>query len=266
MTAAVLPVCDSPEVVFDELMEELRYALTNRPRDLQKAIGPSEVGEPCSRALIAKLAGLPEADEGVNWRADVGTAVHAMFERIISRSVLQAGPSPRFLLEQRVTVGMVAGQPLAGSCDLFDTASGCVWDWKTKSKTQMAKHRRNGPGRKYEVQFQCYGLGMELAGHRVTSVGAIYLPRDGEWGDVFYQAIPYDPQIAIDALARANQLHALASLLGAEQAMALYPPCDDEWCRRCKDPNALAARPGHPGPSRTPGLLATSTRELFAAK
>lgn len=258
MTAAPIPTVDTPQIVFEELMEELRYALTNRPRDLQVALGPSEVGEPCARTLIAKLAGLPEPDEGVNWRADVGTAVHALFADIFERSVLQQGPDgPRFLLEQRVTVGTVAGQPLTGSCDLFDTASGCVWDWKTKSKTQLKKHRRHGPGRKYEVQFQCYGLGMANAGHRVTSVGAIYLPRDGDWSDVFYQAKPYDPQVAIDAMERANQLHALTRLLGAEQAMDLYPKCDDEFCRRCGNYRA---------PYGAPRELAASTRELFAAK
>lgn len=257
MTAAALPICDQPDVVFEELVEEIRHAITNHPRTLQKRIGPSEIGEPCSRALIAKLMGEPEPEEPPNWRATVGTAIHGWLEETFGRSVLQGGQDgPRFLLEKRVTVGTIGGARITGSCDLFDVPTGCVWDWKTKSKTQMSKHKRHGPGEKYRVQFHLYGYGMAAAGHRVTSVGMVCLPRDGEFSDIFHWAEPYDPQVAVNAIARANQLHTLASTFGVQAAQQMYPACDEPYCRTCGN---------YRSPFGAPKQVASNTAELFSA-
>lgn len=237
--AAVLPECDQPEVVFDELIEEIRHAIVNHPRSQQTRIGPSEIGNPCSRALIEKLMGIPEPPEPPNWRATVGTAIHEWLEQVFSGSVLQRGQSgPRFLLEQRVTVGQIGGVDITGSCDLFDTGSGSVWDWKTKSRTSMQNHKRNGPGPTYRTQAHLYGRGMAAAGHRVTSVGFVFLMRDGMLSDTWHWAEPYDEQIAIDALDRANQLHTLATTFGIDAALAMFPDCGGDYCRTCKKTRA----------------------------
>jgi LAGLIDADG-like domain len=66
------------------------YALTLRrvvidyaahsPRTLQTALGPSEIGTPCDRQVVGKLAGLPQTNHIVDpWASIVGTALHAWF-------------------------------------------------------------------------------------------------------------------------------------------------------------------------------------------
>jgi hypothetical protein len=230
----VAPSADDPLVVFDEMMEEIRTNLMSRPRDLQKRIGPSEIGEPCDRVLISKLLEVPEAKEGPNWRAWVGTCMHDGLENIFASSFMQrASAQPRFLLEQQVTVGRIGDWDLTGKCDLFDILTGCVWDWKSKSKTQHLLARRHGLGPKYRAQFHCYGLGMANLGYEVKHVGGIFMLRDGELRDSFPLFEPYDPQIALGALERANQLYALGKMLGVDVARSLYPPCDYEFCRDC---------------------------------
>lgn len=233
MTLLSLPICDRPEVVFQELMEEVAQALANQPRNLQARPGPSEIGEVCDRTLIGKLLEVPEAEQGVNWRAWVGTCMHAGLEKIFANSFMQACDPPRFLLEQEVTVGMIGDWPLVGHCDLFDTASGCVWDWKSKSKTQHLASKRHGMEQKIRVQAHCYGLGIANLGHTVKHVGGIFMRRDGEFTDTFPLFEPFNPQIALDALARANRLYALGKALGTDLAMAQYPKCEYEFCRLC---------------------------------
>lgn len=225
---------NQPEVVFDEIIEQIRWAIEHQPRSLQERIGPSEIGEPCPRALIAKLMGLPEPDELPNFRAWVGVCMHTGFERILADCMLQhAGQTPRYLLEQEVSVGTIGGVEITGHCDCFDTWSGTVVDHKSKSRTRMTDHRRHGPGPGYRVQAHLYGYGWARRGYWVNNVMNIYYPRDGELHDVFYWAEPYDESIAIAAMERANQLYELATLLGADVAMQQFPPCDGEFCRVC---------------------------------
>jgi hypothetical protein len=259
MTAA-LDLADSPEVLFVELMEEISHFILNQPRNVQSRIGPSGIGEPCSRELIANLMELPSAEDESkpNWRAYVGTCMHDGLQGIFEQSFQQSidGRDPRFLTEKRVTVGRIGDWDLTGSCDLFDTWSGTVWDWKTKSATQHTKARRHGLTPLYRVQFHCYGLGMHNLGYEVKRVGGIFLLRDGELADSFQVSEPFDPTIAYAALGRANQLYALAQLVGAETAMSLYPPCTEEFCRRCGN-----YKPYVP-PSREPQ---NNVRDLVAA-
>lgn len=252
--------CNSPQVVFEEIVGELRESIVNHPRSLQRRIGPSEIGNPCPRGLIAALFDLPKLPEPPNLRAWVGTQMHAGMEGIMADSFMQhAADSPRYLLEHKVTVGEIAGEPLTGSVDCFDVLSGTVVDYKSKSKTRLLDHRRHGPGLTYRVQAHSYGLGMFNAGYDVNQVMFLFLPRDGEFSDIFYWAEPFDPQIALDALTRANQLHALGVLLTPQGALDALPHCDGEFCRTCgnyRPPYGLGA----------PRALATTTAELLSAR
>lgn len=252
---STFPPATDPRVVFEELMEEIRYNLSNRPRDLQKQLGPSEIGEECDRALIAKLFQLPEPKETVNWRAWVGSCMHNGLETILAESFMNRLAAPRFLLESRVDVGQI-GPPshplsfmLSGSCDVFDILTGGVWDWKSKSATRLKEHRRHGMGQKYRVQFHSYGLGMENAGHKVNYVGGIFMLRDGELSDSFALFEPYDRNIALAALERANRLFGLGVMFGPEVAMGLFPPCTTEFCRRCGNYKPPYSAPRAPRPA-----------------
>lgn len=280
-----VPLIDRPDAVWADLRGEIVDAIVNHPRSLQTRIGPSELGDPCDRAILNKLAGSPEPDRGPAWKPTVGTAIHAWLEDVLGRSLVNHttgtdgcqfpcdGPTtpgrhrPRWLLEQRVTVGTVGGVDITGSCDLFDTVTGVVVDWKTKGRRTLQQHKKNGPGKTYRRQAHLYGRGWELAGHRVTAVMDVFLPRDGELADAFVWSEPYDQQIAIDTVARADrlagELQALQSVFPPEQALQLalsqHPDlCDDEWCRWCRPPHQLNSRPGHgtPAAPKAPRTLA----------
>lgn len=238
MTAAAL---------FGELIDDIAHTIFNRPRDLQTWIGPSFIGEPCDRALIAAVMEVPGRPEPPNWKATVGTAVHEYLQNIFE------GPrylqerffsGPRFLCETSVAVGFVGGRAVIGSVDLYDRLTHVVVDWKTKSRAQMVQVRRNGPGQRLETQLQTYGLGMTRLGWPVSEVCDIFLPRDGELADAFHWSAPYDERVALDAIARADRLHTLAQTFGVTAAQQQYPACDDEWCRTCNNINRI--RPGHP--------------------
>lgn len=251
----VYPICDRPSVVFEELMEEIRDHLTNQPRNLQLNLGPSELGDPCDRAMIAKLMHLPKLPEPPNWRAYVGTCMHNGMETIFGSSFMNQADPPRFLLEQKVTVGRIGDWDLTGSCDLFDTLTGCVWDWKSKSPTQHGLARKHGMGTKYRVQFHAYGMGMVNAGYNVRHVGGIFMLRDGELASTFPLYEPYNPMIVYAALGRATRLQAIGRLFGAEAAMALYPPCTEPYCRVCNNYRA---------PFGAPRAVATTIKGLLA--
>jgi hypothetical protein len=234
-TAAIGPTTTA-DGLFDELIAAVTRNIFNRPRDLQTWIGPSFIGEPCDRALIAAVMEVPNRPEPPNWKATVGTAVHEYL-----RGMFEGG---RFLCETPVTVGYVGGRAVTGSVDMYDRLSCVLVDWKTKSKTQMSNVRRNGPGQRLEVQLQTYGLGMTRLGWPVSQVCDIFLPRDGELADAFHWSAPYDERVALDAIARADRLFTLAQTFGVTVAQQQYSACTDEWCRTCNDVTKI--RPGHP--------------------
>jgi hypothetical protein len=258
------PLCDCPETLFSELIEELRHAMDNTERTLQAWIGPSEIGDPCDRALIRKLTLTPEparsASRPDGWRARVGSAIHTQNEGVFASPALLG----RYVTEGEIDVGDIDGRPVTGHCDLFDTAAGAVWDWKTKSKTTLEEAKRDirmgrGPGQLYRVQQHLYGRGMARLGHRVTRVGLVFLPRDGNLRDAGYWSEPYDEGVAVRALQRCTGLVQLVGMLGKDAALSMFPLCEGEYCDWC-----LAERiPPPPVPFKA-GPLPTS-RDLLAS-
>lgn len=202
----------------DELLGIIRDAIRQHPRSQQTRIGPSEIGHPCDRWISHKLAGTPEVnDRGAPWLPTVGTAVHAWLEDLFSALTIDditAGRQPRWLLERRVTIGRVAGVDIDGQCDLFEILTGTSVDWKTCGKTRLDKYRRHGPDPDYRVQGHCYGRGWQLAGYAVHTVAICFLPRNAELDQTVWWSEPYDEQVAIRALARAEAIGMAAKALG----------------------------------------------------
>jgi len=242
--------------VADTYLDVIAGSIVNQPRSLQKRIGPSEMGVECDRAILHKLNGDPEPDRGIPWKPTIGTATHAYLEEAFWKDANTVG-SPnqgRWLVEQRVTVGEVAGTPITGSTDLFCTWTGTVLDHKVIGKSTGKKYRAHGPSRQYYCQAQLYGLGWKNAGYDVKMVAIAFLPREGELsGDTFIWTAPYDEQTALDTLARVNGLAAVLAAAGIETALGLYPPCSDRWCRWCSSGSSFGARP-----------MSTSTKDLLA--
>jgi hypothetical protein len=201
-------------------------ASTFTPRSTQKAIGPSEAGTECTRRLAYKLLDWEKVNEGstFSWAATVGTAIHAHLANIFSKI-------EGFEVEQRVQI-----RPgLAGSIDLFHKESGTVIDWKTTSPSSLPQKKKN-PSKQNMVQVQLYAYGKAQAGANVKQVALVYLPTSGSLEDMHIELQNYDPQIAIDALARIDNIYALLTAVDVEanpQMWRQIPKAPSRLCMYC---------------------------------
>lgn len=166
---------------------ELRQVITSHAsrsaRTLQKALGPSELGEECHRAVVGKMAGIGRTNHVSDpWPSIVGTAVHAWLEEAFSAENVRQGLT-RWLTETRVTPLPL---PNSGTGDLYDGAERAVVDWKNLGKTTLDKLRRHGPPRKYRVQLKLYGLGFFHLGLPVERIVIAALPRTESTLDGMY--------------------------------------------------------------------------------
>lgn len=210
-----------------EYMDVVLEGISSHERSAQKLIGPSEIGIPCDRALLYKLAQQDEpARQDPPWKPTVGTACHNQMETWFSRH------PEDWEVEQKVAVGTIGPDVIKGSTDLFFRA-GAVIDHKFVGPSRLKKYRRSGPGQQYRVQAHTYGRGWAHEGWPVRIVMIVFLPRDGELRDTYYWWEPYDESVAIDALTRAENRYQLLAALGLDQALQLFPFCDDPWCDWC---------------------------------
>ena len=239
------------EQIALEYEDVMVTGIAGHERSAQKLIGPSEIGVPCDRALIAKLAQLPEPSRGPACKPAAVTALQVQQEIWISN------PGPKAMttkedweVEQKVAVGRIGPDTIKGSTDLYRII-GAVLDHKFVGQTRLKKYRSKGPGPQYRIQAHTYGKGWEDEGFPVRIVMICFVPRDGELSDSFYWWEPYDRSIAEQALARANNRYDLLAALGYEQARDLFPLCDAttnsdwEWCDWCKPHRTINYNP-HP--------------------
>lgn len=213
-------------------------AVDNQPRTLQTRIGPSEFVS-CDACLISKLAGIPEhRSPGTSWLPFVGTSVHEQLQNIFAAQ--NTGPRARFLTELTVSVGEVAGVDITGHVDLYDVATGEVSDWKVAGVTTLRKVRKDGPSPLYRVQGHLYGRGVTRRGLPVTRVRVAYLPRNAvSLADAEIWDEPYDEQVALAALARADRFATWIGLFGADALLSTAAHTGAEFsCSRYLDPGS----------------------------
>ncbi|MFC5744794.1 hypothetical protein [Actinomadura rugatobispora] len=248
-----------------ELLRVVENAITNHPRSLQKRIGPSEIGDPCARKIAYKLAGMGEVNprRNVPWKPTVGTAVHAWLEEVFHLANKDlptwAVGDNRYWCEVRVDVGEILGETITGSCDLFvgDPANpaigGTVVDYKIVGDDQLRKYRSQGPGDQYRAQAHLYGRGWTRRGARVDHVAVWFFPRNQELRQNYFWTEPYDEQVAVDALTRAEGIAKLTGQLGTAAAALL--PATENWCTYC-----TYFKPGSTDPSAgCPGVIDATT-------
>lgn len=233
---AVLPADEQqrggdPLVLRDELLFAIRDYLGNRPRSLQRTVGPSGLGTPCPRRLGYDLAGAEPLDaRPPGWLPGIGTAVHTMLEDAFTSWNRRTGYE-RYLTETRVEVGHVGGVPVYGTADLYDRTTATVVDWKIVGKTTLDSARRHGMSTPYRVQAHCYGLGFVRRGVPVDTVAICYLPRNGELTGAQFIHEPYDEAIARNAIARADAIATAMNLTDAATIIPQLARVDD--CRFC---------------------------------
>lgn len=244
-----------PTLLRDELLHVIGGAIANHPRSQQTRIGPSEIGSPCTRRLAHKLAGTqPVNTRGDGWKATIGTAVHAWLAEAFV--LANAGTELRWLVEQRVNVGMIDGATLDGSTDLYDRVTATVVDWKITTRNKIRDYRLNGPGEQYRVQGHAYGLGWLARGVPVDTVAVYFLPRDGELSGGYWHAEPFDPELARRAVERVDALARAIRLVGAPTVVPAAPtaPAYCQWCPYYAPGSTELTRscPGAPGRSERP--------------
>lgn len=237
-----------PPSTVVELERILGRYEASRPRSMQTALGPSEVGMECQRALAYRLLNTPEKpDNRLPWAPLVGTAVHATIAEALELENKRLGRE-RWIVETRVDPG--GGVP--GSCDAYDVDTCTVIDWKAvgvKSLAELPHHMKP----EYETQAHIYGLGYENAGREVRWVRICLLARAShdfrqsrEW------TRPYDRGIAERALARLTETKRLITglrLAEGDRGWAEVPGTSSKPCSWCKwyRPGAAPTRAGCPG-------------------
>lgn len=254
----------NPELLKAELLHFIADAIDNHPRSQQKQIGPSELGTPCARRIGYKLLDVePSNPRKAAWKPTVGTAVHAWLEQAIGRQNERG--IERFYLEERVTVGQVGGVDISGSCDLYDRVTATVIDWKIVGEAALRRYRKNqSPGGQYRAQAHLYGRGFTSLDLPVDTVAVMFLPQNGDLSDAYFWHEPYDEQIALDALNKANGVAALTAGFGPNALQAL--PTAEAYCTYCPwfRPGSTDVTEGCPGDPGSAAALATAAPTSLA--
>lgn len=204
--------------IYDQLIRELSKP---SPRDRQRKVGPSELGDLCELCLAEKLLGIHEDENNHSLAPMIGTAFHLYLENVIGLE--------GYLKETRVTVGSIKGYgEISGTCDGFDVATGHVIDYKVLSKKKIkgfssatffnehqepefySDSRTELQLKKYYYQMMLYGLGMENAGFEVNYCSLVLFPRDCTIESVLQAShelcFKYDRAAALAVLERATQI------------------------------------------------------------
>lgn len=213
------------------------------PRAGQVAIGPSEVGHPCTRRIAYKLLDWDKPNEmqGGSWSAQVGTAIHAYLAEVF-------GKKEGYLVEQRVNI---RGN-LAGTVDLYDTKNGVVIDWKTTGASKLAAYRKDGADPQHVIQVHLYAYGLAQQGADVKKVALAYLPTSGQLSDAHMDIRDYDENVALDAFKRLDTITSLLATADVEanpQLWSQIPAKSSRLCAWCPyfKPFSKALDEGCPG-------------------
>lgn len=247
-------------------VRELRQVLIDfeaqRPRSMQVALGPSELGTPCQQQMARKLAGAPRQPiTEPTWAPFQGTAVHASMEDVVAFWNSQLGRE-RWLAEDELTV--IEGVPAVGGAyeyptvrghgDAFDTDHGMVVDWKYVGNTaldklragiRLGKHPAEQVSVEYRVQAHLYGMGHANKGRDVRSVRLVLLARSWKYDDSLEWTEPYNEEIARKAIDRywgvADLVHDLGGAQAGDLIAAVPATPGKDVCRWCP-----FYRPGQP--------------------
>lgn len=244
------------QAVVAQLRQIVEHDISNDPRTLQTALGPSEVGTACDRCLIHMLAGDKGNEIGVPWLPALGRAVHESYELAVNRHMLNELDTgvrdfgEEWITEGAVMVGDIDGEPITGHSDVFHKPSGTVVDYKVVGTTTLKKIRADlsGVSLTYKRQGHMYGRGWARAGYTVRAVAIWFVPRNGftlSQGRVW--SAPYDEQVAVDALDRATRFKQWINAFGVDAVLAgAKPHTRDEFsCDKFAD-FQLATRPAGP--------------------
>lgn len=241
----------------------IRYA-DRLPRNVQRHLGPSELGYHCDRQLVGKMAGVSFGSGAGNllhdpWASIVGTAIHAFLEQAFGWESSQGRDRGRWLPETRVTPDPGSSQPHPGTADLYDITSRTLTDHKCQSEAIRARLRKDGPPFHYYMQMLLYALGYVHLGYQVDRIVLASWPRTKSTLDDMYvweHVITADDlELVVEVLRKTEVREELAGYVGrGEISFWEIPPTpSEEDCQYCfaYNPAALEDRTakGCPGMS-----------------
>lgn len=208
-------------------------------RDLQKTIGASEFGSPCTYCVAQALLGNHKKGLSEWWlAARIGTAVHLDLEHTAAELL------PHTMREYRVYLGELPDYGvISSSLDFYDPETQHLVDFKTseRSKTRLYKLAQAVPESatettelsqarftllKYTGQIMSYGRGLELAGYPVRTVTLDFVCRDGKTDDDFWTLdMDYDPEYAQAVWDRLRNLWDYLREGGDPEELTRHPHC-----------------------------------------
>lgn len=243
-----------PPSTIAELRDVLIDFEANRPRTMQKELGPSELGTPCQQQIARKLAGAPRRPiTEPTWAPFQGTQMHAGMEEVLRFWNSQLGRE-RWVIEDRLVIsGAAAGGPsginlpaIEGNSDAFDLDNDEVVDWKYVGTSavdklltakRMGKPPREQVSQEYRVQGHLYGFGQAAKGRTVRSVKLVLLARSWKYDDSAEWSEPYDERIALWAIERYYDVVGRVAELDLEhhpdQIIHIPESASNEACHWC---------------------------------
>lgn len=217
------------------------------PRSQQVLVGPSELGMECTRCLAKKLVGMRKQFD-TWWLPTVGTAVHTWIE-----GALRERCGDRFIVEQRLPVGIVWNRLLSGKCDAFDTETSTVVDFKIVGNASL-KAAKDMPKAQYRTQIHLYGRGWELRGQTPSSVAIFHLPRNKpSLADAVWWEVSYSREEALRALARAERIYSDIGQAQSDNKLTEFV-VGLERADGCFDCHRYPPLPGEDTPSALPKM------------
>lgn len=222
----------------------------NSPRNLQRHLGPSELGLACDRQVVGKLIGEPRTNHVADpWPSIVGVAVHAWLAEAFTADNIRRGIA-RWLAEQRV----YPDPAHPGTADLYDAVEQAVVDHKVLGETSLHKVQSvNGPPLKYQIQLILYGKGYRVLGLPVRRVVLVAYPRTAASLDGLYvwerTVGPEDDALIELVLAVTNHRKYLAEEVSAHRLrisdIPIHP--DSSECFFCPFYRPQSKHDGGPG-------------------
>ena len=213
----------------DDLRDMVRAYDAHAERSQQTHIGPSEVGNPCTRCLARHVLGVRvQRQYDDPWCAIIGTAVHSWLDEAAVHANLTANRA-RWYPEVRVHPDDDT-LPVGGKSDLYDEETATVIDHKVVGADRLRSFKLNGPGLQYRRQAHLYGLGYTKRGHEVDHVAVAFWNRGGRLRDLWVWTEPYNEALATEALDRFRTIRDLATTNG--EAILPHLPADPD-CRDC---------------------------------
>lgn len=179
-------------------------------RDVQSAVGPSDIGDPCDLCLASKMARRASVqvgkgrDAGFSLKAWIGTAVHSKLEEDLDL------PDGHAAKEAKVFIHEIPGYgKIHGHIDLQLLLLRICVDYKTTDMAKLKLMKLDGVPWSHVVQLMLYTYGLRKAGVDMTHAALVYIPRDNnDPKNIWVAAAEYDESIALKALARVEDLWA----------------------------------------------------------